>query len=365
MKSRLLARGGGYAALFALVTVAAIAHSADEAGLQPSAAMFYKVKNLTSDGTSTRHTDPNLVNGWGLVAGPTTPWWVANNGTNTSTLYRASGRPLALVVDVPGAPTGIVYNGGTQFVLTKGRRSKPALFMFAGMDGKITAWNTLDSSQAVVVVDNSLGGAVYTGLAIAETGGGAAAFLYAADFRWGRVDVFDGEFHPAGAPGAFVDPTLPAGYAPFGIQNIGGQIYVAYALRDDTTGDEVAGPGLGYVSAFDTAGVFLGRIASQGDLNAPWGLAMAPADFGPLSGHLLVGNFGDGKINAFEAAAPHTAKGPLKDKAGQPIVIDGLWGIAFGNGAAAGPTNVLYFAAGPDDETHGLFGSVKVGRSFY
>jgi uncharacterized protein (TIGR03118 family) len=155
------------------------------------------------------------------------------------------------------------------------------------------------------------------------------------------------------------------GYAPFGIQNIGGQIFVAYAKQDAAGEDEVAGPGFGYVDAYDAMGMLVGRIASAGDLNAPWGMAMAPAEFGPLGGHLLIGNFGDGKINAYEAAPPHAAKGPLKDRRGMPITIDGLWGISFGNGGSSGPTNVLYFAAGPGDEAHGLFGSVSVGRSLY
>jgi uncharacterized protein (TIGR03118 family) len=364
MKNRLLTKGGGYAALLALVTLPALAHAGD--GVEADAATFYTVKYLTSDGMSTPNTDPNLVNGWGIAAGPSTPWWVANNGTSTSTLYRANGKALSLVVSIPGVPTGIVYNGGPNFVLTKGRRSKPALFMFASMTGTISAWNTLDQMNAIVKVDHSMDGAVYTGLAIASTTGGD--FLYAADFQNGRVDVVDGTFNTLmlGA-GAFVDPTLPMGYAPFGIQNIGGKIYVSFALRDDATGAEVHGPGLGYVSAFDTAGVFLERVASGGDLNAPWGMTMAPADiFGPASGHLLVGNFGDGRINAFESAAPHTAKGPLKDKAGMPIVVNGVWGIAFGTGSfLAGPTKVLYFAAGPDSETHGAFGSIKLGRSLY
>jgi uncharacterized protein (TIGR03118 family) len=364
MKNRLLTKGAGLAALCSLFTLAAAAHAADESGIQP-AAMFYKVKYLTSDGMSTPNTNPNLVNGWGIVAGPSTPWWVSNNGTDTSSLLRANGKALPLVVGVPGMPTGIVYNGGPNFVLTKGRRSKPALFMFANMNGTISAWNTLDQMNAVVKVDHSMDGAVYTGLAIASTPGGD--FLYAADFQNGRVTVVDGTFNTVmlGAS-AFVDPTLPMGYAPFGIQTIGGKIYVAFALRD-ATGTEVHGPGLGYVSAFNTMGMFLERIASGGDLNAPWGMVMAPADvFGPASGHLLVGNFGDGKINAFEAAAPHTAKGPLKDKMGNAIVVDGLWGIGFGTGSFfSGPTKVLYFAAGPEHETHGAFGSIKFGRSLY
>ena len=364
MNSRRLRLDSASSTLLVLFSLATLAPAAD------NARSFYVVKNRTSDdGAMTRHTDPNLVNAWGLVAGPATPWWVANNGTATSTLYRASGRPMSLVVQVPGAPTGIVYNGGTHFVLKSARKSSPALFMFASEDGTLSGWSTMvpgpfPSHDAVVVIDSSLGGAIYKGLAIATTLEGD--FLYAADFHNGRVDVFDGEFHAAGAAGAFVDPNLPSGFAPFGIQNIGGHIFVTYAKQDAEGKDEVAGPGFGYVSEFDAAGTFVARVASGGELNAPWGLAMAPAEgFGPFSGHLLVGNFGDGRINAYEATAPHAAKGPLMDKGGMPIAVDGLWGIAFGNGGAAGPKSVLYFAAGPGDETHGLFGSIKTGQTLY
>jgi len=363
MTSRLLRLAAG----LALVTLAAHAPATPAA---PTARTFYVVKNLTSDGTTTPHTDAHLVNGWGLVAGPTTPWWVADNGTDTSTLYRASGMPLGfLVVNVPGAPTGIVYNGGSHFVMRNGRKSSPTQFMFATEEGKIWGWSAsvpgpLISKDAMVVIDSSVGGAIYKGLAIATAPGGD--FLYAADFHNGRVDVFDGDFNPAGVMGASTDPMLPGGYAPFGIQNIGGHVFVSYAKQDAEAKDEVAGAGFGYVDEFDAAGVLVGRVASGGNLNAPWGMTMAPeTGFGPFGGHLLVGNFGDGYINAYEAAAPHAAKGPLKDKSGAPIVVDGLWGIAFGNGGAAGPKNVLYFAAGPEDETHGLFGSIKFKHTFY
>jgi uncharacterized protein (TIGR03118 family) len=339
------------AALLALVSLAVVSPAAEPA------ATFYQVKNLVSDdGSTTRHTDPNLINGWGLAAGPTTPWWVANNGTNTSTLYNARGRMMPLVVDVPGGPTGIVYNGGTGFVIPGGRRPKPALFIFANQAGQILGWNTGNLRNAVV--EANVPDAEYTGLAIATVTGGDR--LFAANFAAGKVDCFDDEFHVDTANCAFTDPNLPAGYSPFGIQTIGAWVYVAYAMRDPSTGDEVHEPGLGRVSVFTTAGAFVRNVAQGGDLNAPWGIAMAPAmGFGDFSGHLLVGNFGDGRILGYDATdAP---KGPLMDRSG-PIVIDGLWGIGFGNDGSAGPVNVLYFAAGPDDETHGLFGSVKVGR---
>jgi uncharacterized protein (TIGR03118 family) len=362
MKSPFLRLRLASSTLLVLISLAVSAPAAE------NARSFYAVKNLTSDGTATPHTDANLVNGWGLVAGPATPWWVANNGTDTSTLYFATGAPLGfLVVHVPGGPTGIVYNGGPHFVMKSGKKSSPALFLFATEEGKIWGWSVKVpgpgiSKDAMVVIDSSVGGAIYKGLAIAT--GPSGDFLYAADFHNGRVDVFDGEFHAAGAGGAFVDANLPSGFAPFGIQNIGGHIFVAYAKQDPEGKDEVAGPGLGYVSEFDAAGTFVARVASGGDLNAPWGLAIAPASgFGPFSGHLLVGNFGDGRVNGFEAAAPHTPKGPLRGKLGMPIAVDGLWGIAFGNGGAAGPKSVLYFAAGPAGETHGLFGSIKASKT--
>ena len=362
MKRRFPMLGSASSTLLVLISLAVLAPAAE------NALSFYKVKPLVSDGTTTPHTDVNLVNPWGLAAGPATPWWVANNGTATSTLYLAGGRPLGfLVVQVPGAPTGIVYNGGPHFRLKRGFLSSPAAFLFASEDGTIWGWSAtasgpIPSHDAVMVIDSSLAGAIYKGLAIASTPDGD--FLYAADFHNGRVDVFDGEFHAAGAAGAFVDPNLPSGFAPFGIQNIGGHIFVAYAKQDAEAKDEVAGPGLGYVSEFDAAGTFVARVASGGALNAPWGLAMAPADrFGPFSGHLLVGNFGNGHINAYEAAAPHTPKGPLRNNVGLPISIDGLWGIAFGNGGAAGPPSTLYFTAGPANEAHGLFGSIRFKQS--
>jgi len=345
---------------------------ADEAALGKEGASLstggYKVVPLVSDGyTATPHVDPHLVNGWGLVSSATSPWWVANNGTGTSTLYDGQGAPRALVVDVPGAsgpaaPTGIVFNGGTRFVVTNGSVSAPARFIFASEDGTISGWAA--TTNARVAVDRSAQGAVYKGLAIGVTAAGDR--LYATDFANARVDVFDGSFAPVTA--AFVDSRLKKGYAPFGIRALGNVVYVTYAKKAASGADEVHGKGLGFVSAFDLDGNFLARIASRGHLNAPWGLAIAPADFGRASGKLIVGNFGDGRLNAF---APYSAQGAHGDDEdddegqpltgpGGPIVIDGLWGIAFGNGTGSGPTNQLYFAAGPGDETHGLFGYVAV-----
>jgi len=324
----------------------------------PVRAQFYKQHNLVSDGAVPADlVDPALVNAWGLAASPTSPWWVADNGTDKSTLYNGyTGAKVALTVSVPGAPTGIVFNGGSGFVIPA---HGTARFIFAGEDGTISAWS--GGTQAFVVVDNSAAGAVYKGLAIARTVSGD--FLYAANFHTGAVDVFNATFAPVVGAG-FRDPTLPAGYAPFGIQNLGGAIYVTYALQDAEGHDDVPGEGHGYVNAFDTAGNLLRRVASSGPLNSPWGLALAPADFGKFSSDLLVGNFGDGRIHAFDPrlnqAGEFQHRGPLHSTEGRPIEIEGLWGLGFGNGGGAGPTTTLFFTAGPFDEQHGLFGSLVV-----
>ena len=306
--------------------------------------------------------DPNLVNGWGIVHGPTTPWWVANNGTDTSTLYDGTGAPRPLVVNVPGAPTGTVFNGGTGFVVTSGMASGPARFLFAAEDGTISGWNpnvpAPGSTQAIVAGWHSK--SIYKGLAIASWDG--ADYLYATDFHRGRVDVYDSTFKRLDWKHAFRDTHLPKHYAPFGIQALNGMIFVTYARQDKAREDEIAGTGKGFVSAFDARGHFLGRVASHGALNAPWGLAWAPATgFGRFSGDLLVGNFGNGRVNGYRWLKGHWKfDGTLRTADGKAIVVDGLWGIGFGNDAAAGPSTSLYFAAGPDDESHGAFGAIWV-----
>ena len=318
---------------------------------------LYGVHNLFSDVPGAAAvTDPDLVNGWGLTASATSPWWVADNGTSKSTLYNGNtGVKRGLVVTVPGAPTGTVFNGTTDFKVDAGTGLVNARFIFATDDGQIAGWNGVGTAaiNAATTPD-----AVYLGLAIGSTGG--ANYLYAANFAAARVDVFDKAFgivHLVG--GDFVDPGLPDGYSPFGIQNIGGEIFVAFAKQNEDGDEEVAGEGFGYVSAFGTDGSFHGRVASRGELNAPWGMARAPSNFGKFSGDLLVGNFGDGRIHAFRSGEDGwEAHGIVKGTNHRPIEIDGLWGIAFGNGGSAGPTNTLFFAAGPDDETHGLFGSI-------
>jgi uncharacterized protein (TIGR03118 family) len=323
----------------------------------------YLVQNLVSDGSiAAAHTDPLLINAWGLAATPTSPWWVADNATNVSTLYNATGVASSLIVQVAGHPTGMVFSGGTGFVVTNGSLSAPARFLFAAEDGTISAWSSSvqppPPTHSFIVVPNVASpahGAIYKGLALASTASGDR--LFAADFHNNHVDVFDSSFHPVSVPGAFIDPGLPARFAPFGIQNIGGKILVAYAMQGEDAVDEIAGDGLGFVSAFEPDGSFVARVASRDALNAPWGMAMAPANFGRFSGQLLVGNFGDGRINVFDAKT-YEPKGHLKNTQGKAVVIEGLWGIAFGNNAAAGRDNTLYFAAGPHDEAAGLFGRI-------
>jgi uncharacterized protein (TIGR03118 family) len=318
----------------------------------------YTVTNLVSDGKiPALHVDANLVNGWGIARSPTSPWWVANQGTGTATLYDGAGTPLPLVVDVPGSPTGIVFNGGMGFVVMSGSASGPAVFIFATLNGTISGWNptvpAMGSTEAFVAFA-SVDGAVYTGLAIATTPAGDR--LYAADFANGKVDVLDASFIPVVVPGAFVDPGIPPQFSPFGIHNLEGQIFVTYA-QPSPQGPALAGDGLGYVSKFDTMGTFIARVASQGPLNAPWGLAIAPQGFGRFSGDLLVGNEGNGRINAFDLET-FDARGHLKTANNHPLEIDELWGIGFGNDANAGPSTTLFFAAGPEEETQGLFGAI-------
>jgi len=318
----------------------------------------YTVTPLVSDqpGVAT-FTDPNLVNAWGLAASATSPWWVADNGTSKSTLYNGNtGQPSPLVVSVgmDSGPTGVVNNGGAGFVVTNGTVSAPARFIFDSEDGLLRGWApSVDATHALVAASGDPG-AIFKGLTI------SGGMLYAADFHNGVVDVFNGSWTIVDR---FTDPGLPAGYAPFGIQAIGSRIYVSFAKQDADAEDEVAGQGLGFVDAFDAAGNLVARVAQHGQLNAPWGLALAPADFGRFSGDLLVGNFGDGKINAFEPESNgHFGfRGQLRDSSGDPIAIDGLWALGFGNGANAGPTNKLFFTAGPDEEMHGLFGRIAAG----
>ena len=318
----------------------------------------YKKRNLVSDidGVA-RITDPNLVNPWGLAFGPATPAWVSDNGTDVSTLYSGGVRKsipmtLPLVVGIPGgAPTGVVFNATGGFKVN----GTPAHFIFDSEAGTITAWNAVPQA----VTEATTPGAVYTGLAIASKG--SKTMLYAANFHTGKIDVFNDAFAPVTVPGGFVDPNLPADFAPFNVQEIAGFLVVTFAQQDPNSSDELHGPGLGYVDVFDTSGHLLRRLVSQGQLNAPWGLAVAPRHFGAFSGDLLVGNFGDGAINAYD---PRTGsfRGTLMNKDGNRILINGLWALRFGNGVIGTPQTLL-FTAGIGDEDHGLFGEIVVRGS--
>jgi len=294
--------------------------------------------------------DPHLVNAWGIAASPQSPWWVANNGTGFATIYSGTGLKAILEVTVPGAPTGIVWYGGNQFEIAPGI---PARFMFASEDGTISAWSgapPLDPTHATV--KHFEADAVYKGLAVLGN------TLYTTDFAGCSVDTLDGTFTEFDTPGGFEDPSIPSNYCPFGIQAIGDSIFVTYALKGGE--DDVAGQGHGFVREFDANGNLIAAVANHGQLNSPWGLALAPSTFGRFGGCLLVGNFGDGEINAYcqDGKGQFHYQGTLRED-GKPLVIDGLWGIGFGNNAQAGSANVLYFAAGPDEEANGFFGKVE------
>jgi len=331
----------------------------------PTMTSAYATTALVADQSTAgaAHTDTNLVNAWGLAFNPTAFVWVANNGTSTSTLYDGNGVPQTLIVAIPAgtggaaAPTGIVYNGSTDFKVTQNGVTGASPFIFVGEAGTVSGWSpTVNRTNAVTAVDTG-GNSVYKGLAIASYSG--ANYLYAADFHNNKVDVYDANWQKATLPGSFTDPGLPTGYAPFGIQAIGDRIYVAYAQRETAGNDEVKGAGLGVVDVYDTGGTMVKRLTSGGALNAPWGIAMAPANFGDFSNDILVANFGDGKINAYN---PTTGAfvGTLSKADKTPIVIDGLWGIAFGNGVNSQPTNTLFYTAGPGDEAHGLYGRIDL-----
>ena len=331
----------------------------------PEVTTKFLATNLVSDGTPTAaHTDANSVNAWGIAFNPTGFVWVANNGTNTSTLSDGNGVPQTLVVSVPAgsggdaSPTGIVFNSTPDFKVTQNGITAASPFIFVGEGGTVSGWSpTVNRTSAVTVVDAGANGPLYKGLAISRHAG--ANYLYAADFRNNAIDVYNGSFAKVTLPGSFRDPGLPAGYAPFGIQAIGDRIYVAYAKQAPSGPDEVKGAGLGLIDVFDTSGGFIRRLVMGGALNAPWGMAGAPGNFGTFSNDLLVANFGDGKINAYN---PSTGKldGTLSKAGGTPIVVDGLWGIAFGNGVNSQPANTLFFTAGPSDETHGLYGRIDM-----
>ena len=322
----------------------------------------YVANALVSDTAATLalHHDANLVNSWGLAFNPTGFSWIANAGTATSTLYDGNGVAQSLVVTLnQGNPSGIVFNGSTAFSITEAGVSGAAPFIFATLQGQISAWSPgVDGTHAFTIVDDSAAGDSFTGLAIGTAA--SANLLYAADFAHGAVVTLDGSFAPVATTGGFVDPTLPAGYAPFGIQQIGGKVYVAYALRDTTTGRDTAGAGLGLLDVFDLQGNLQQHlVATGGALNAPWGVALAPAGFGKFANMLLVGNFGDGKINVFDPTTG-AMQGTLSNNDGTAIVTPGLWALQFGNDLNSQPSNTLFYTAGPAAEAHGLYGRIDM-----
>lgn len=331
-------------------------------GSNSNASTRFTAATMVSDQAGSLLQDANLVNAWGISLSPTAgAFWVSANGTGKTTLYTGdvAGSPLALgpfTVTIPnGTPTGQVFNSSADFVVTSGADSAPALFIFCSESGSITGWNpavptpppSLNAQVGITVP-----GAVYKGLAIGNNG---SNHLYAANFATGTIDVFDATYAKVNLAGTFTDPNLPAGFAPFNITNLNGTLYVSYAKQDGT--DDDPGPGNGYINRFDLNGNLIGRLVSQGHLNSPWGMVIAPNSFGDFAGMLLVGNFGDGWINAYDPVSG-SFKGSLRSSNGSPIVINGLWGLAIGNGVLAGDTTAVYFAAGPGNETHGGFGKI-------
>jgi len=334
------------------IVIAAAAATAVAHGATRQQANIYAARALLTDAG-----DHSLVNGWGLAAGPTTPWWTSDNGTNSATVYSGAGAKSPLAVSVPGGPTGIVFNGNSNdFVVSQSGKSGSARFLFATEAGTVLGWSpSVNGTVAVPAVDRAGQHAIYRGLATLNDR------LYATDFHNGRVDVFDAAFAPVSAP--FKDRRMPKGYAPFGIQALGGNIFVTYAKQDKARKHEIPGGGTGYVDEFTPDGQLLARVAQGGRRNAPpnapWGLALAPATYGAFGGDLLVGNFGNGRISAYQDRGGHWVyKGQLRNGDGTLLTIDGLWGLAFGNDSAAGASNSLYFAAGPLGESHGAFGSI-------
>ena len=363
-----------------IVTAGALATAALGAAPASAHTTAYRQINLVSDQPGKAPlTDPDLVNAWGLAASPGTdakpgsPLWVADNGSDKATLYTGatatSVTKAGLVVSVTGAaPTGQVFNAAQSgFVVSdKQGHSGSSMFIFDTENGTIDGWNpavgatSSNPSTVTEVARDNGANAVYKGLATAQASDGKT-YLYATNFRSGRVEAYDSTFTPVQLPGGlFVDPRLPAGYGPFGIAEINGKLDVTFAKQDATLHDDVAGPGHGFVDVFTNDGTFVRRLASRGALDSPWGLALAPAGFGRFSGDLLVGNFGNGHINVY---SPSTGAhlGQLRQQNGRPIVIDGLWGLSFGNGNAA-QTDQLLFSAGPDSESHGLLGKIVVAN---
>ena len=333
-------------------------------------AQKYTRTDLTQDmsgvSATAPNTDPNLVNPWGLARGQGSPWWISDNGTGLTTLYDASGVPQSTVITVaapagasgPAAPTGALFNDTNAFELAPGMKS---IFLFVTEDGTISGWNPgVNATSTVIKVDRS-GKAIYKGAAIAITSSGPR--LYATNFQTGHIEVYDGSFnrvrmHDDAFSGSDDDHGDRGGFVPFNIQNVGGNLVVTFAKKQPGSRDESHGAGLGRVVIFDTDGRKLVKLENGQWFNAPWGVALAPADFGAFSHRLLIGNFGDGSINAFDfASGKHV--GAMLDTDGNPLSIDGLWAISFaGNSKRNGLSTELYFTSGPSDESHGIFGKL-------
>src|ERR1700757_4064703 len=365
----------GLTALVALassIAFSGIARSADSHGI---AGRSYVQTNLVSDIPGlAAHTDPNLKNPWGTSVGPGRPIWVSDNHAGPTSLYDGAGNPQPLSVAIPappwagdgavGAPTGQAFNtfdsASSDFVLSEHGKSGPAFFLFATEDGTIAGWNpNVDRAHAVIGVDRSTAsdsagdvGANYKGLALVN--GPSGKFLYATSFRFGTVDVFDSHFNLVNS---FTDPTVPAGFAPFGIHNIGGNLYVTFAKQGPGKNDDAARPGNGFVDVFAPNGDLLQRLVSGGQLDSPWAVTLAPPSFGAFGGDILVGNFGNGRINVYDATTGDF-QGELSRPGGGPVVIDGLWGLRFAPATPGAGPNTLFFTAGLNHEADGLFGTL-------
>jgi uncharacterized protein (TIGR03118 family) len=345
-----------------LLARAAAALLALAAAWQPAHAAGVTQTNLTSDGSVPASvTDPHLVNAWGMSFAPGGPWWLSDNGTGLTTLYSGVGAIAPLVVTIPppagqtghSSPTGQVYNNTAAFVATKAGKSGPSLFLFATEDGTISGWSpSVDLTNAVTLIDNSASHAIYKGLALATSNG--KPMLLATNFHAGVVEVYDGSLNLVTS---FRDAGLQHVFAPFNVAVLDGKIYVSYARQRFNRKDDWAAPGNGMVEQVDITGKVLRRVQVRGPLNSPWGMALAPSTWGAYAGALLVGNFGDGRVTAFNLTT-RKLLGQLTTPAGVPIAIPGLWGLTVGNGGLAGPTDSLFFTAGPGGESGGLFGSL-------
>jgi uncharacterized protein (TIGR03118 family) len=341
--------------------------------LLPREAAAFEVRRLVTDptGPPAPTRDAEFVNGWGLAASPTGPWWTTAEARDTSPLYAGNGRKQALTVRVPGGPTGIVYNHGQGFPVSAGGVTAPAKFLYACEDGRIRAWApsvpTGWSTSSHVVVDASGDAVVFRGIAIATRPDGSQRVL-ATDFHNKSVYVFDEKWRRIQKPGAFVDPDMPPWYAPAGIQAYDNRVFVSYSRPAGANGND--DPNGGYVNEFDSDGNLVARVGGLEHLNQPWGMALAPEEFGDLGGHLLVANFGTGHITAYAPDGKGwKLRGPLEGRNGKPLVASGVWGIAFGNGDMAGPKDTLFFAGGPHEwidvtqqSVEGLFGAITQAR---